>query len=72
MPNLILEMAPEEGMHAEDLKKALMRKAQLERIRIEGQAAHDDRIVAWDSRPVISPCTDVMTLRWRYKQYQKT
>ena len=69
MPNLILEMAPEEGMHAEDLEEALMRKAQLERIRIEGTP---DRIVVWDARPVISPCTDTMTLRWRYKQYKKT
>ena len=70
MPNLILEMAPEEGMNIQDLKDALMRKAQLEKIRIEGAAGN--RIVAWDSSPLISDFTGTMTLRWRYKQFNKT
>ena len=70
MPDLILEMTPEEGMHTrQDVEDALMRKAQLEKIRIEG--ASGGRIVAWDARPVFGKLTETLTLRWHYKQSQR-
>jgi len=67
MPNLILTMDPEEGMHEQDLREALLRKAQLEKIRIEGSGG---MIVSWDSAPIVSNSGGRMTLRWRYKQSQ--
>jgi len=70
MPNLILEIAPEEGMSVQDLEDNLMRMAQLEKIRIEANSG--GRIVVWDARPLFGKFTGTLTLRWRYKQFNKT
>jgi len=70
MPILEVSMLSEEGMDIRQLQEALRKKASPEMFRINLQP---DRIVRWEANPSFSDLSpNGMTLRWHYKQYNKT
>jgi len=70
MPILEVSMYPEEGMNIRELREALRKKASQGMVHINAQT---NRIVWWEANPSFSDLTkDGMTLRWHYKQYNKT
>ena len=67
MPNLYITMEREPGWNTETFRAELMKKAQVEKIKVR----EPGYVYSWEGNPIIYDHVDTLKLVWHYKRWKK-